>query len=416
MKLINKTLTLFFLLLQNTASFAQLNNYSFKRELTGVKEKWHKVILPEDIFKHTSSDLNDIRLIGITSGRDTLEVPYILKKTIETNTVKEAICNIINRSKNDQGYFFTFEIPKQNTINELILDFEHQNFDWKISVEGSQDQKQWFNILKNYRILSVNNNYTDYKFTKVNFEPSKFTYYRLHINSNMQPELKSIKVLLNETTKGKYKNYQVAEIKTIDLKENKTTAIDISMQSHVPVSKVIFHIKNKSDYYRPVSIEYISDSVKTEKGWYFNYRTLATGILSSIDKNELTFDDTPIKKLKITIKNFDNSPLQIDSITVCGYVYELTAYFADPSFKYFLLYGNSNAQKPIYDLERFAEKIPVNTPAIQLNNEEPVVNYANLQQKPLFENKVWLWGIMVLMISLLGWFAIKMMKKQDTQL
>jgi hypothetical protein len=30
--------------------------------------------------------------------------------------------------------------------------------------------------------------------------------------------------------------------------------------------------------------------------------------------------------------------------------------------------------------------------------------------KPLFENKLWLWTIMILIIGILGWFSLKMMK------
>ena len=33
--------------------------------------------------------------------------------------------------------------------------------------------------------------------------------------------------------------------------------------------------------------------------------------------------------------------------------------------------------------------------------------------EPLFMSKAWLWGIMTLIIGLLGWFTIKMMKKKE---
>ncbi len=32
------------------------------------------------------------------------------------------------------------------------------------------------------------------------------------------------------------------------------------------------------------------------------------------------------------------------------------------------------------------------------------------KKEPLFKNKLWLYGIMVLIIGLLGWFSLKMLK------
>jgi hypothetical protein len=33
--------------------------------------------------------------------------------------------------------------------------------------------------------------------------------------------------------------------------------------------------------------------------------------------------------------------------------------------------------------------------------------------KPLFENKIWLWAIMAVIILLLGWFSVKMMRAKQ---
>ena len=32
---------------------------------------------------------------------------------------------------------------------------------------------------------------------------------------------------------------------------------------------------------------------------------------------------------------------------------------------------------------------------------------------PLFEDKAWLWVIMIVIIALLGWFSLKMIKKSE---
>ena len=80
---------------------------------------------------------------------------------------------------------------------------------------------------------------------------------------------------------------------------------------------------------------------------------------------------------------------------------------------YFLVYGNKNAQKPTFDIINFADKIPENLKELSIGDEIAIDKKAEIKTKPLFENKYWLWGIMFVIIALLGWFSLKMMKKED---
>jgi hypothetical protein len=117
-----------------------------------------------------------------------------------------------------------------------------------------------------------------------------------------------------------------------------------------------------------------------------------------------------LKNLRIVIDNQNNQPLQIDSITVKGYHHQLIARF-QPEAKYNLFYGNKNAFKPEYDIERFANKIPENLTQLQLGDE--ISNFKEKpNQQPLFMNEVWLWLVMGVIIVVLGWFTFGMMRKK----
>jgi len=141
-----------------------MEQYSYKRELTGVSGEWHKLILPDEIFRKISQNLNDIRIFGITVSNDTVEAPYLLRLTTGNISGKEISFNTLNTSHNDKGYYFTFEIPTVEPINQIKLDFKQENFDWRIKLEGSQNQNDWFTISDNYRILSLKNEITDFQF------------------------------------------------------------------------------------------------------------------------------------------------------------------------------------------------------------------------------------------------------------
>ena len=183
-------------------SFGQTKQYSYKRELTGIKGEWNKIILPDDIFSKISSDFSDIRISGLNEKKENIEAAYFLQIASEHISIKEVVFDLINQSKNSDGYYFTFEIPAENSVNQIKLDFDQKNFDWKLNLEGSQNQQEWFSILEDYRRMSIKNTLANFEFTKVVFPNSKYRFYRLFIKSKIKPELLSAKILLNETNKG----------------------------------------------------------------------------------------------------------------------------------------------------------------------------------------------------------------------
>jgi hypothetical protein len=397
-------------------SFGQLKQYDFKRELQGVKTSpndinLYKIILPNEIFAKVMDNLADIRVYRINESKDTMEVPYILRVDSDKTSKKEVAFDLFNQSKNNKGYYFTFEVPKDRPVNQIKLEFKQQNFDWKLALEGSQNQEEWFSIIDDYRILSIKNNLTDFKFTTVSFHASSYRYFRLLVKSDLKPELTTAKLSLDEVSKGNFRKYLINTIKTDEEKKNRQSIINIDLQQTVPVSFLKINIQDKFDFYRPVTIRYLTDSFKTEQGWIYNYNTLTSGTLNSIEKNEFGFNSTILKKLRIIIDNNDNEPLKIDSVNVMGYEHELIARFNEPG-NYFLVYGNKNARKPNYDLSRFSDKIPATLTALELGDEQLIDKEKINKEEPLFQNKAWLWLIMAFIIIVLGWFSFNMMRKK----
>ena len=207
----------------------------------------------------------------------------------------------------------------------------------------------------------------------------------------------------------KYRNFKNTSITIKENKERRQTIVDIELENTVPVAFVQLFVQNGFDYYRPVSIRYLTDSVKTDQGWKYNYANLSSGILTSIENPGFSLPNTILKKLRIVVDNQSNQPLTIDSVVVKGYDHHLVARF-QPKTAYYLYYGNQNALRPRYDIERFAANIPELISVIE-PDEETVLYKEKPQQQPLFVNEAWLWLIMVVIILALGWFTLGMMKK-----
>lgn len=391
-------------------SYGQIKEYNYKRELKGISGQWHKIILPDEVFGKISQDLTDIRIFGITADNDTVEAPYLLHIATEKISSKEVEFNALNTSYNDQGYYFTFEIPATEPINQINLEFGQKNFDWRIKLEGSQNQNDWFTVAENCRILSIKNEETDFQFTRLTFPSSKYRFFRLLVDSKEKPELIVASIAQREIRDGTFKNFTIKKYDSKENRELKQTEINLELQLPVPVSHLKIDVIDSFDYYRPVTIKYLADSIKTEQGWKFIYRTLTTETLNSMEKVEFKFNSTTAQKLKINIHNQNNQPLNIDTILVKGYVHELLVRFTEKA-TYFLTYGNKTAARPYYDIDRFTDKVPVTLTTLDLGDELKIEKEEIPLIDPLFKNKTCLWAIMTIIILLLGWFSVKMIRK-----
>ena len=407
--LIRKLYFLFFILFCSY-SYGQMKEYQYKRELTGITEQWHKVVLPSEFFEKVGQNLHDIRIFGLTEDNDTIEAAYLLRPSKEKISNKEIAFKTLNISKNSKGYYFTFEIPTKESINHIHLDFKQENFDWRITLEGSHNQREWYTVVEDYRILSINKDQTNFQFTTLTFPNAKYRFFRVFVKSKVKPELSRANIKKQDSTDGIYKQYSVKKLRRKENKQTKQTEIDIEFQSPVRICNINIDASDTFDYYRYVTIQALTDSVKTEKGWKYNFTTLTSGTMASVEKNEFQFSSRTVQKLKIYIDNQDNQPLMIDKIYAKGYIYELITRFTDQS-TYYLTYGNKNSKRPNYDIARFSDNIPQTTSALTIGDEFIIEKNEDKTTDPLFKNKTWLWTIMLLIIVLLGWFSIKMMKK-----
>ncbi|PZP40821.1 MAG: DUF3999 domain-containing protein, partial [Pseudopedobacter saltans] len=210
-------------------------------------------------------------------------------------------------------------------------------------------------------------------------------------------------------------NYSNVKYVVQNDKGKKQTKIEVVLPFQLPVSMVKLFVKKDFDYFRTVSVDYVLDSFRTEKGWRYEYSPLSSGALNSKSDNALYAQNTIAQKLLITVDNMDNRPLGIDSLTVAGYPYKLVGYFVDSTAQFVMCYGNTSIGMPQYDIDHFKNELPENIATLSLG-EELKLSANKSQSGPTTSlNKVWLWVVMIVLILLLGFFAFKMMKKTDAQ-
>ncbi len=409
MKRNHKSLTAFLLLISFLAN-GQTGAYRYQRALSEPSGQWHQVALPDDIFQKTREDLADIRILGITAKGDTIEAPYLLRTTVQKTTDREVSFTVLNATKGAGGYYFTFEAPTRSTINQIDLKFRQNNFDWTVKLEGSQDQHEWFTLAEHYPVMAIKNDQTDFKFSSLHFPAANFRYFRVFIDSSEKPELESAHLSQRLKSAATYKTYITGAPTIKEDRQRNETVIDIDLKTTVPVSMIRINAADQFDYHRPVTIQTVTDSMQTGSGWRRRYATIAAGIISSADSNAINFNSTLSGKLRVLVHNQNNPPLNIRTVEIKGYVYNLVARFTEKA-SYYLVYGNKDAPAPEYDLRYFSNNIPVE-PSLLTAGEEKETGAAPGSPAPLFENKTWLWSIMAIIILALGWFSLKMIQKR----
>ena len=198
------------ILLLNTFVFGQISSYNYKRPITGITNEWHSIQLPDPIFEKVGSSFNDIRIYGITNQSDTVEAPYFISTKKEKVIVENVEFELINSVKNSNGYFYTLKMKKGEIINSINLDFGVDNYDWNIRLEGSHDEKNWFTVVDNYRILSINTEFTRYSYNHVSFPKASYTFYRVFVPSKVEPQFIIPEITMTQYIHGSMKNYSVS--------------------------------------------------------------------------------------------------------------------------------------------------------------------------------------------------------------
>ena len=402
-------LLLLFSVLNSTFFYGQMDSFSYKSELGPIHDQWHKIDLPNEVLSELNQNLTDLRIYGITAT-DTVEAPYLLKVQNSQRLKTKINFEYLNRSHNQKGYFFTFKNLNGETVNQIQLDFMQSNYDWRITLEGSQDQQTWYTLLENYRILSIANKEVNYAYNTLHFPNSDYPYFRISIDSASEPNLNTAGILVDQTEEANYRDYAVPDFKTSE--ENKQTIIDIDLKKRLPVSFIKLDIADNFPYYRPIRIEYISDSVQTEKGIRYAYQTLENSTLTSLEDHSFTFESTLAQKLRLRIQNSDNQPLHIKGAQVKGYVHTLMARFTQPA-TYYLTYGQKNSGRPNYDIVNLETPSLNSLSTLDVGKPSKIPKIKQERTPPLFENPLWLWGIMILVMGVLSYFTFVMLKKKS---
>jgi len=378
--------------------------FNYQRPIQEISsEGWYRIPLTNDLLGKLNSSFTDIRLYHV-EGADTAEVPYLLKVSSDVINTETVALTPFNISHKGTDLFLTVKLAANQLVNSALFDFKQLNYDARIVVEGSNNQADWFTVAEDLRLISVQEGAIRYQYNTLYFPSSGYSFIRFTVKNESLLTLNAVRFSNTLLQPGTYSSIPASfNRKETDAKE---TELIVSFAEKALLSKLIIEAEPGQRFYRSITIDEITDSVNTEKGWQYHYSTLHTGTFTSFRQDTLIIDPQVISKLRITILNQDNAPVKIKSIT--GHSPEVILVASLQPGKHVLNYVNSKIGLPQYDLAHFEKEIPANLPALTLMGEETLL-YASETQTAWFENKLWLWGILVLVVALIGFATVRMM-------
>ncbi len=387
---------------------AQIKEYQFKRKIELGDETWNRLKIPEEILDEAKFDLRDLRVYGVSTN-DTVSAPFVLRDAKHSKKIKERSFERIDESKTSGGWYYTFRLEEAADVSQINLRFAEKNFDKRIRLEGSHDQINWFELLDDYRILSIKNQHTDYSFSQLDFKRASYKYFRLFVPGSEQLDLTRTKVRLCSIVEGDYVNTPFSKATFQEIADGEWSEWFYEFDKPVSLSNVEANVKADYDFHRKIQIDVVVDSISNKQGLVYRYNQLYRGVLSSLEVPKFFFPQTRVKKLRVRVYNGDNEALELDDFVFRFYQKEMLLRITKAA-EYYLYYGKQNASKPSFDISQFDLEWDKAAKAVfgpQLQNAaltEPADSSS-------FQSGYWLWAIMSLIVVLLLYFSYQMISK-----
>lgn len=398
-----------------------LTDWQYKKMLApssdGGTALFGEVVFDNQIFSKAKPDLSDVRLID-NAGK---EVPYVLVTEAPKSERAGYPVQLLNNGYVEGDYTsFIADLGKEGIIhNSVEIITDSKNFRREASVEGSSDTKTWLTLLSKKSIYdySVEFNARD---VSLSYSDATYRYLKVKIlNSGETPlHVLGAKVYRDVTAAGREVAYTPSSIQQNENPEGRSSVVvmDFGIRG-VPASKLTLQTAD-TNFNREVAIEGSNDSVRwsilNNNSVIFSYTT------PQFTGNNLTlvFPETPVRYLRLTIFNKDNTPIHISGAKAYGVLRKLVFAY-DPANSYALYYGNAKARAPEYDLQSYlAYYGSSGRRTFTLNGEEPNTEYMppKMPEQPFSERYPnLLLIVLILAVIVVGALTFRLLKKTREQ-
>lgn len=389
---------------------AKAQNFEWEVKLEKVPaDGFFDILLRPEITAKLNENFGDIRLYDKSNN----EIPYILHREAKENWSTYYIEYPIIKKTHRKRFEHTeliFENPEQQAINNIVLRIRNSDVSKWLTLNGSNDRREWFVIKDRYRYNSFYSTSETSVIKILDFPPSNYKYYQIIVSDyfNKPVDIISVGYYDTKTVDGKYLKTVSPYILQDDTSENHTTIIHAKFPEKQYVDKLVFNIEGPSYFLRKAEV--MTEKTIKKKRKTVNYQqTVAAVELSSFSDNTVYFDKQPLREFTVHIYNNDNAPLNIKSIET----YQLNTYLTaelSAGKQYILRFGNKDTRAPVYDLRYFVDSIPKNRINV-LTKSLTKIQHKDSEKEEGSVPKLLVWVVLSVVICFLAFMTYRMVRE-----
>ena len=351
---------------------------------------------PSLIAKCVQKGWYDVRLID-SKGK---YVAYAITDGIPSDNTSHYIDfpSITSNSTVDTATVYIAENTRRLNINQLWLKLKNTDVDRSVSLQGSDDLKQWFAIKENISLQPAGDEAKPEYEQLLTFPTSNYRYFKIQVNGKNKVPVKILQSGIYNTSAIHPEFAQLPPAKLSVKDTNKITSIFIDFGEPFLVSKLHLNITAPKFYSRDVTV-YDLDAHASR---------LSTDVLSSSGTQDILVS-AKTKRIRLDISNGDDNPLIIKSIDAWQQKKFAISYL-ESGQNYYILAGDSSAQDVSYDLSFLKAK---SLSAMHIIGHSQVDNnpaHAKLVFKVKRDYTQLIWiaiAVVLILLSLLTWRMVK---------
>ncbi|HEY4147526.1 MAG TPA: hypothetical protein VGM41_01290 [Chitinophagaceae bacterium] len=373
-KLLNKISILALLACLFLQSPAQ-TGFRFRAELDSIPQPgFYTISLGPSLTARLQPGLQDIRIVDM-EGR---QVPYIIKNEVPVSTTidLDKLRIVSNKKEADGLTHVVIENTTTHALNQLLLVIKNTEAHRTVTLSGSDNDSNWYVIKENIPLNAAFTEEGDKYTLSLDFPESRYRYFKVSINGK---DLLPVNIVAAGTyeqsnTSGKYMRLPAPQLLDKEGKD-KCSYVFLRFGDDYFIDRLVLQVTGPKFYKRKMIIDTGSIGSAQQVGEYILQSDTPVVIEPGVKTNHLL----------LKIQNEDNPPLQV----VAANAYQLNKYlytYLDKGKQYSLVFGDSAATAPVYDLQYFKDsignallplaygKIVLNKPAV---TEQPVTPKAN---------------------------------------
>lgn len=341
------------------------------------------------------------------------EQPYFITQEAENNVRQEFITYPIVKQLIKPGGIseLIFENKNNQAISQFSLLVNNADVVKEVSLSGSNDMQHWYVLKDKYWLRGLKANKETTVLKMLRFPNSNYSYYKLSINDSVSLPLQinavgyySVESELAKTTTYRFENL-------IQIDSARKSIITLSCDANMYAEKLRVYISGSDYYDRQMTISTKRKQFNRKKEPFLENHVLGSYRLLSDAVNEFSIGRIQQNNLVLTINNFDDKPLKIDSVlTSYSNKYAVVKLFQGESYS--LIWGGESISRAKYDIQKFAQKIkPIST--LKHSSMEPITQLSanKVISKSWWQSSTIIWIVISVVGVLLSLVAFKMVKE-----